>query len=98
MPDAMEKACEKAGIKPEDLDYIIPHQANIRIIDTAVKRMNVDIDKVFVNIQETGNISSACIPVCLTQLVEQGKVKPGDKVGMVGFGAGLIYGAIVLTV
>lgn len=98
MPDAMEKACEKAGIRPNDLDYIIPHQANIRIIDTAVKRMNVDIDKVFVNIQETGNISSACIPVCLTQLVEQGKVKPGDKVGMVGFGAGLIYGAIVLTV
>lgn len=98
MPDAMEKACEKAGVKPEDLDYIIPHQANIRIIETAVKRMNVDINKVCVNIQETGNISSACIPVCLTQLVEQGKVKPGDKVGMVGFGAGLIYGAIVLTV
>ena len=98
MPDAMEKACEKAGIRPNDLDYIIPHQANIRIIETAVKRMNVDIDKVFVNIQETGNISSACIPVCLTQLVEQGKVKSGDKVGMVGFGAGLIYGAIVLTV
>lgn len=98
MPDAMEKACEKAGVKPEDLDYIIPHQANIRIIETAVKRMNVDINKVFVNIQETGNISSACIPVCLAQLVEQGKVKSGDKVGMVGFGAGLIYGAIVLTV
>ncbi len=98
MPDAMEKACEKAGIRPNDLDYIIPHQANIRIIETAVKRMNVDIDKVFVNIQETGNISSACIPVCLTQLVEQGKIKSGDKVGMVGFGAGLIYGAIVLTV
>ena len=98
MPEAMEKACEKAGIKPKDLDYIIPHQANIRIIETAVKRMNVDINKVFVNIQETGNISSACIPVCLTQLVEQGKIKPGDKVGMVGFGAGLIYGAIILTI
>lgn len=98
MPEAMEKACEKAGIKPKDLDYIIPHQANIRIIETAVKRMNVDINKVFVNIQETGNISSACIPVCLTQLVEQGKIKPGDRVGMVGFGAGLIYGAIILTI
>lgn len=98
MPYAMEKACGKAGIKPSDLDCIIPHQANIRIIETAVKRMNVNIDKVFVNIQETGNISSACIPVCLTQLLECGKIKPGDKVGMVGFGAGLIYGAIVITV
>ena len=64
----------------------------------ALEHVNVDINKVFVNIQETGNISSACIPVCLAQLVEQGKVKSGDKVGMVGFGAGLIYGAIVLTV
>ncbi len=98
MPYAMEKACEKAGLKPKDLDCIIPHQANIRIIETAAKRMNVDMDKVFVNIQDTGNISSACIPVCLTQLLEQGKIKSGDKVGMVGFGSGLIYGAIVITV
>ncbi len=98
MPEAMEKACKKAGIKPSDLDLIIPHQANIRIIDTAIKNLGVDKEKVYVNIKETGNISAACIPVCLSQLIEQGKLKPGQKVGMVGFGAGLIYGAAVLTV
>ncbi len=98
MPIALEKACQKAGIFPKDLDYIIPHQANIRIIETAMKKMGVDKSKVYVNIQETGNISSACIPVCLAQLFEQKKLSPGDRVGMVGFGAGLIYGAIVITV
>ena len=98
MPMAMEKACQKAGIAPKDLDYIIPHQANIRIIETAMKKMGVDKSKVYVNIRETGNISSACIPVCLAQLFEQKKLKPGDKIGMVGFGAGLIYGAIVMTI
>lgn len=98
MPYSMQKACEKAGIEPIDLKYIIPHQANYRIIETAARNLKVPMEKVFVNVQNLGNISSACIPVCLTELIAQGKLESGDKIGLVGFGAGLIYGAVVVTI
>lgn len=97
MPEALEKACSKAGIKPSDLDVLIPHQANLRIIETAVKNLNMDFSKVCIKIQKLGNISSACIPVCFSELIESGEIKRGDKVGLVGFGSGLIYGANVFT-
>lgn len=95
MPEAVEKAAAKAGLALEDLDLIIPHQANIRIVQTAIKRLKLPLDKFYVNIQEFGNISSACIPLGLSQLREQGKLKKGDKICLVGFGAGLTYGAAV---
>lgn len=95
MPEAVEKAAAKAGLTLEDLDLIIPHQANIRIVQTAIKRLKLPLDKFYINIQEFGNISSACIPLGLSQLREQGKLKKGDKICLVGFGAGLTYGAAV---
>ena len=95
MPEAVEKAAAKAGLALEDLDLIIPHQANIRIVQTAIKRLKLPLDKFYINIQEFGNISSACIPLGLAQLREQGKLKKGDKICLVGFGAGLTYGAAV---
>ena len=61
--NSRKKACEKAGIKPSDLDIIIPHQANVRIIDTAIKRLSVLKERAYVNIENTGNKSLACIPV-----------------------------------
>ncbi len=75
---------------------IFPHQANLRIIETAAKNLNLPIDKFFINIQEHGNMSSACIPICLAEAIEQNKLKKGDKICLVGFGAGLTYGAIVM--
>ena len=95
MPEAVELAAEKMGIRPEELDVIIPHQANIRIVQTAIKRMKLPADRFYINIQEFGNISSACIPLALSQLKEQGKLHDGMKVCLVGFGAGLTYGASI---
>ena len=97
MASSLKKACEKAKISPNELDLIIPHQANIRIIETAIKKLGVQKEKVYVNIEKTGNISSACIPVCLAQLLKEGKIKENQKIGLVGFGAGMIYGATVFT-
>lgn len=98
MVNSLEKACKKANITPNDLDLIVPHQANLRIIEAAIKRLGVKKEKVYVNITDTGNISSACIPVCLTKLFLKGALKENSKVGIVGFGAGMIYGAMVFSV
>lgn len=98
MPLAVEKVCEKAGIAPGDLALIVPHQANYRIIATAAKHMKLSMDHFFVNIENYGNTSSACIPVCLAELRASGRIKPGDKVCIVGFGAGLVYGAAIFEV
>lgn len=95
MPNAVERACEKAGISVSDIDLIIPHQANIRIIKTAVKALGIPDDKVFVNIERYGNTSSATIPIALSEAIEQGRLRRGDKVCLVGFGAGLTYGAAI---
>ncbi len=98
MVEALKKACEKAGVAPDELDVIIPHQANVRIIETAIKKLGVQKEKVYVNIENMGNISSACIPVCLAELFKQNKLKEGYKVGIVGFGAGMIYGAMIFSI
>lgn len=95
MATAASKAVEKAGLTFDDIDLIIPHQANIRIIQSAIKSMNVPEEKVYINLQTHGNTSSACIPTCLDELKKAGKIKDGMKICLVGFGAGLTSGAIV---
>lgn len=95
LPLAVREACAKVGITVEDLNLIIPHQANIRIIQTAAKNLGVSMDKLFVNIEEYGNTSSASIPIALTEAYAQGRIKKGDKVCLVGFGSGLTYGAVI---
>lgn len=96
MPRAVKAACEKAGITPADLALIIPHQANLRILETAAKNLGLPMERIFSNIHKYGNSSSACIPICLTEAIAEGKLKRGDKFCIVGFGAGLVYGATVL--
>ncbi|MEG0692143.1 MAG: 3-oxoacyl-[acyl-carrier-protein] synthase III C-terminal domain-containing protein, partial [Oscillospiraceae bacterium] len=96
MPQAVIKACEKAGITPEELALIVPHQANIRIVETAAKNLKLPMESFFVNIQKYGNMSSACIPIGLDEAVKMGKIKSGDKICVVGFGAGLTYGAAII--
>jgi 3-oxoacyl-[acyl-carrier-protein] synthase III len=97
MPQAVKNVVDKAGIKLEDIDYLVPHQANIRIIESAAKRLNMSMDKIGITIDKYGNMSSASIPVTLYDEYTQGKIKKGDKVALVGFGAGLTYGAILLN-
>jgi 3-oxoacyl-[acyl-carrier-protein] synthase-3 len=96
LPKAVEAACEKAQITPDELSAIIPHQANVRIIETAAKHLKVSMDKMQLNISEYGNTSSASIPNAFYDAVKSGKIKRGDKVCFVGFGGGLTYGACIL--
>ena len=96
MADASELVLEKAGLTMDDIALVVPHQANYRIVDSAIKRMGIGEDKVFLNLSKYGNTSGSCIPVALSQAVEQGRAKKGDKLILVGFGGGLTWGALIV--
>ncbi|MBQ8513824.1 MAG: ketoacyl-ACP synthase III [Ruminococcus sp.] len=96
MPKAAAAAAEKIGFDLQELDRIVPHQANIRIIETAMKNMKLPMEKAVVNIAEHGNTSSASIPIALDEAVRSGQIKRGDKICLVGFGAGLTYAAVIM--
>lgn len=95
MPEAVKKACAKLGISVSDLKLVIPHQANARIIETAAKNLGLPDDKIYVNIEKYGNTSSASIAIALDECIEDVKIERGDLICVVGFGAGLTYGASV---
>ena len=86
----------RAGMTGDDIDLMIPHQANIRIIEATAKYAKIPLEKVFVNVDRYGNMSSATVPIALDEAVEQGRIKPGDNVLLVAFGAGFTWGASVL--
>ena len=94
MAQATIEVAEKAGWKTADLALIIPHQANRRIIDAAARGLKLPMEKFMVNVERYGNTSTASIPIATVEAVQQGRLKPGDKVVMVGFGAGLTWGAL----
>ena len=96
MVDSAEKSMKAAGITSDELALVVPHQANTRIIDAACERLGVGRDRAAVVIQETGNTSSASIPLALFDAVEKGRVKQGDKVLLVGFGAGMTAASAIL--
>ncbi len=96
MGETAVKALAKAGLAKEDVDLLVPHQANIRIIDASVKRLGISPDKVIVNVDRYGNMSAASIPVALDEAVRAGRIHYGDIVLMVAFGAGLTWGGSVL--
>lgn len=95
MPYAVEQACAKVGIAVHDLAMVIPHQANIRIIETAAQKLDIAPEKIYCNIEKYSNTSSATIPLALDELNREDRLKRGDKLCVVGFGAGLTYGAAV---
>lgn len=97
VPEAISKAVEKAGIALEDVDLFILHQANYRIIEAVAKRLKQPIEKFPTNMQECGNISAASVPILLDKVFNHGMIKQGDKIVLAGFGAGLTWGATVLT-
>ncbi len=96
MRQGMEAILNEAGISASDLAYMIPHQANIRIIASMVDKFGIPMEKVYINLEQYGNMSSACIPVALDELNRAGKLSRGDKLALVGFGGGLTCGAALL--
>ena len=96
LPKAFNLAAEKIGVTVEDIDFFVPHQANIRIIETAAKKLGVSMDKFIVTLDHYGNTSSASIPLALNEAIENGTIKRGMKLALIGFGAGLTYGGVVL--
>ncbi len=97
MEETIVKTLELNGSKLGDIDIVIPHQANIRIIEATARRMEVEQSRFFVNIEETANTSSATVPIALDQCARQGKLKAGDRLLLVAFGAGLLVGGIELV-
>lgn len=96
MAEAADQALIRAGMTGDDIDILIPHQANIRIIEATAKYAKIPMEKVFVNVERYGNMSSATVPVALDEAVEQGRLKSGDTALMVAFGAGFTWGSAVL--
>ncbi|MHB1651072.1 MAG: beta-ketoacyl-ACP synthase III [Desulfitobacteriaceae bacterium] len=96
MGETAVRVLEKAGLTKEDVDLLVPHQANLRIVDSAVKRLGISPERVVVNLDRYGNMSAASIPVALDEAVKNGRISYGDVIVMVGFGAGLTWGGAVL--
>jgi len=95
-PQVLREAIDAAGVKVEDIDWLLLHQANIRIIEIVAEKLGIPMSKVLTNLEEHGNTSAGTIPLCLDDAVKQGRVRNGDVVAMAGFGAGLSWGAAVV--
>ncbi|MDW8100202.1 MAG: beta-ketoacyl-ACP synthase III [Anaerolineae bacterium] len=93
MARAAQEAAEQAGLTMDDIDLLIPHQANRRIIESAMKQLKLDESRVFINIDRYGNTSAASIPIALCEAIEEGRIKQNDHLILVGFGGGLTWGA-----
>jgi len=97
MADVSVEIMEKNNLTSEDVAYLVPHQANLRIIDATAKRMGLEPEKVMINIDKYGNTTAATIPMCLTEYYRDGKLKKGDNLVLAAFGAGYTWGSIYLT-
>ena len=97
MADVSYELMQKNNLKSEDIAYLVPHQANLRIIDATAERMGLSKDKVMVNIDRYGNTTAATIPSCLVEYYREGKVKKGDKLILSAFGAGYTWGATYIV-
>lgn len=98
VPEVIQELLEKTGLRAEEIDLFLLHQANQRIIESIAKRMKIDIEKFPMNISEYGNTSSASIPILLDELNRNGKLKKGQKIVLAGFGAGLSWGASMIEI
>ncbi len=97
VPNCIHQVLEQAGIQPQDVSLFLLHQANQRIIEAVAKRLKQPIDKFPVCLEECGNISAASVPILLDRVNRDGRLKKGDIIVLAGFGAGLTWGAAVLT-
>ena len=97
MADVSFELMQKNNLKSEDIAYLVPHQANMRIIDATAERMGLSRDKVMINIDRYGNTTAATIPSCLVEYYRDGKIKKGDKIILSAFGAGYTWGAVYIV-
>ena len=97
MGDSSVNVIEQAGLTKEDVDFLIPHQANIRIMEASRQRLELPEEKMSKTIKKYGNTSSSSIPIAMAEELEAGKIKDDDVIVMVGFGGGLTWGAICIT-
>ena len=94
--EAANKVVADANLTWDDIDIIIPHQANLRIVDSAAKRIGITTERMFINVDKYGNTSGASIPIALCEARDCGRLKHGDKAVLVGFGGGLTWGAALI--
>lgn len=98
LPKTVKACCDKLGIATSEVDKVIPHQANLRIIRTAADAMGIPMEKMFCNIGQYGNTSSASIPIALDEALSSGFVRRGELLALAGFGAGVTYGSVLFRV
>lgn len=96
IPELIKTVCDQAGITPADLDWLIPHQANLRIIDSVAKKHNIPKEKFLVNLQKYGNTAAASVGLALDEFRRDGTIKPGQLVLVMGFGGGLSWGGLLI--
>lgn len=96
MGETTRKALQNANLTPADVTYLVPHQANIRIIKSAAKRLDLPMEKVVANVDKYGNTSAASVPIALDEAVKSGVIKPGDIIALVGFGGGLTWASSIM--
>ena len=94
MVETSKTVLARVGLAPRDVSWVIPHQANLRIIEAAAKRLKIPREKIIVNIERYGNTSSASIPIALSETIDRGKLKDGDLILFTGFGGGLSWGSV----
>ncbi len=98
IPDSIQQVLKETNLTLEDIEYIVPHQANMRIIESAAKKLNIGIDKFYINVDRFGNTSSASIPIALNEMYERGLLVEGHKIIAVGFGGGLTWGSALIEI
>lgn len=96
LSDTLRRCSKDTGVSLDDVSVIVPHQANLRIIEAAAARLGVSMDKIYVNLDRYGNTSGTTIPMCLDELNRSGRLRRGDRIALTGFGAGLTCGAIIM--
>jgi 3-oxoacyl-[acyl-carrier-protein] synthase III len=96
MSDACERVMRQAGVTGDEIDLVIPHQANLRIIEAVAKQAGIPMDRVVVTVHKYGNMSAATVPVGLVEAIDKGRVRPGSLLLMPGFGGGLTFGALIV--
>jgi 3-oxoacyl-[acyl-carrier-protein] synthase-3 len=98
VPKSVQLLLEKAGLTTEDIDWVVPHQANSRIVEVVAKKLGMPMDKFYMNIAEYGNTSAASIPLALAQMSREGLLKKGQKIVLTGFGGGLTWGSAIIEI
>ncbi len=96
MCEAVEESFKANNIGYDDIDLLLPHQPNLRMIEAIIEKGNVPLDKIYVNVEKYGNMASACLPIALDQARKQGRIKPGDLVLMIAFGSGFVWSSMLV--